>query len=116
MPTIWHNPRCSKSRQTLQLLQERGLEPTVRRYLEDSPAAMEIEEVLRMLGLEPRQLMRRREAPFAELALKDPSHDRAALVQAMADHPVLIERPVVIHDGKAALGRPPDAVLSLFDR
>ena len=114
MPTIWHNPRCSKSRQTLQLLEDRGLTPTVRRYLDDPPTAAELDAVLTQLGIEPRKLMRRREAPFAALNLADPSHDRAALLQAMADNPVLIERPVVLHEGRAALGRPPEAVLEIL--
>jgi len=114
LPTIWHNPRCSKSRKTLELLKAAGIEPTIRRYLEEPPSAEEIDAVLTMLGRAPPELMRRREAPFPELDLAHPSHDRAALIQAMATNPILIERPVVIHRDKAALGRPPESVLELF--
>ena len=110
---IWHNPRCSKSRQTLALLQERGIEPTIRRYLDDPPSRAEIEDTLRMLNLEPRELMRTKESIYRELELGDVD-DRAALVTAMSEHPKLIERPVVIRGGRAALGRPPEAVLELL--
>lgn len=111
---ILHNPRCSKSRATLQLLRERGIEPEVVLYLEQPPSADELEGLLQALQLEPRQLMRRKEAEYAELGLGDDSLDRDALVRAMAEHPRLIERPIVIHGGHARLGRPPEAVLELF--
>ena len=112
--TIWHNPRCSKSRQTLALLRERGIEPEIVEYLKTPPAAGEIEAVLDKLGMEPRDLMRRKEAAYREAGLDDPSLGRRPLVEAMAAHPVLIERPVVLAAGKAALGRPPESVLAIL--
>ncbi len=113
---IWHNPRCSKSREALSLLEARALSPTVVRYLDAPPSAEEIERVLGLLRAEPRALMRTKEALYAELGLDDPSLSREALVAAMVEHPALIERPVVIRDGReAVLGRPPEAVLALLD-
>lgn len=111
---IYHNPRCSKSRQTLELLRSKGVEPEIREYLKSPPSPSEIEEVLGLLGMEPVDLMRRKEAPFKELGLGDGSKDRATLVQAMHDNPVLIERPIVIANGKAAIGRPPEDVLKIL--
>ncbi|WP_193170917.1 arsenate reductase (glutaredoxin) [Nisaea nitritireducens] len=111
---IYHNPRCSKSRQTLELLRSNGVEPEIREYLKSPPSAAEIEELLGLLGMEPVALMRRKEAPFKELGLGDSSKDRATLVQAMHDNPVLIERPIVIANGKAAIGRPPEDVLKIL--
>lgn len=112
--TIWHNPRCSKSRQTLELLRGRGLEPEVVDYLKTPPDAAGLAAVLDALGLEPRQLMRRKEAVYGELGLDDPKLDRHALIAAMVANPILIERPVVLAAGKAALGRPPEAVLDIL--
>lgn len=111
---IYHNPRCSKSRQTLQLLRDRGIEPRIVEYLKTPPDAAMLDEFLGKLGLEPRQLMRRKEAPYAELNLADESLDRATLIQAMVENPILIERPIVVTDGKVALGRPPEAVLEIL--
>lgn len=111
---IYHNPRCSKSRQTLELLRSKGVEPEIREYLKSPPSPSEIEEVLGLLGMEPVDLMRRKEAPFKELGLDNSSKDRATLVQAMHDNPVLIERPIVIANGKAAIGRPPEDVLKIL--
>ncbi len=111
---IWHNPRCSKSRATLALLEERGIEPEIVLYLETPPDADEIDRVLGLLGRAPRELMRRKEPEYRELGLDDPALSRAELIAAMAAHPRLIERPVVIRDGKAALGRPPEAVLEIL--
>lgn len=111
--TIWHNPRCSKSRQTLALLEERGVQPTVRRYLEDAPSATEIKAALAMLGLKAIDLMRTKEAAFKEQGLSaDMSED--VLIAAMAREPKLIERPVVFTGTRARLGRPPEAVLDLL--
>ena len=111
--TIWHNPRCSKSRQTLALIEEQGEKPVIRAYLEEAPTADELRDVLAMLGMEPRALMRTKEALYKELDLAK-VEQADALIQAMVDHPKLIERPVVIKDGKAALGRPPEAVLDIL--
>ncbi len=111
---IYHNPRCSKSRQTLQLLKDNNIEPEVVKYLETPPTKEELEKILDLLGMEPRELMRRREKEYKELGLDDPNLSRDQLIQAMVEHPRLIERPIVIKDGKAALGRPPEKVLELL--
>ncbi|WP_350332812.1 arsenate reductase (glutaredoxin) [Coralliovum pocilloporae] len=111
--TIWHNPRCSKSRQTLALLQEKGLEPDIVTYLETPPSVDELKAVLSLLDLSPRQLMRTGEALYKELGLADASDD-GALIDAMVANPKLIERPVVIANGKARLGRPPEQVLEIL--
>ncbi len=109
MAVIWHNPRCSKSRQTLALLEE----PEVRLYLKDPPDAAEVTEALRLLDIPAIALMRRGEAVFKELGLSKDTQE-ATLIAAMAAHPILIERPVVFANGKAALGRPPEAVLAIL--
>lgn len=112
--TIYHNPRCSKSRQTLALLRERGVEPRIVEYLKTPPDAAALEDILARLGVAPRGLMRRKEAPYRELGLADPGKPRAELVRAMAEHPILIERPIVLAGGRAALGRPPEAALAIL--
>lgn len=112
MTTIWHNPRCSKSRQTLALVEEKG-PVTVRKYLEDAPTEAEIREVLELLSIPAIDLMRNGEAEFKERGLSiDSSEDE--LVAAMVAVPKLIERPVVIADGKARIGRPPESVLEIL--
>lgn len=111
---ILHNPRCSKSRQTLELLRERGLDPQVQEYLKHPPTEVELDDILHRLGLEPRQLMRRKEAEYRDNGLDNPDLSREALIAAMVRHPRLIERPIVIRDGKAAVGRPPEAVLEIL--
>lgn len=111
---IYHNPRCSKSRQTLALLQAQGIEPEVVEYLKTPPSATELQTILSLLGLSARQLMRCKEALYTELNLADESLAEAQLVQAMVDHPKLIERPIVLANGKAALGRPPENVLTII--
>lgn len=111
---IWHNPRCSKSRGTLELLKEHGLEPTVVDYQKNPPSAAEIERALQSLGLQPRELMRKGEAAYAELGLDDAKLTRRQLIEAMAAHPLLIERPIVFANGKAAIGRPPENVLAIL--
>ncbi len=113
--TIYHNPRCGKCRQTLELLRGRGLEPEIVEYLETPPDAAELERILGLLGLEPRELMRKKEDAYKAAGLDDENLDRAALIQGMVDNPVLIERPIVIANGKAALGRPPENVLDILD-
>ncbi len=112
--TIWHNPRCSKSRQTLELLRGRGCEITQRRYLDDPPDADELREALCKLDLPALALVRRQEAAFRETGLSADS-DEASLIAAMAAHPILIERPVVFAGGRAALGRPPESVLEILE-
>ena len=112
--TIYHNPRCSKSRQTLALLEERGIEPTVVQYLETPPDAPTLKGLLNKLGLAPRELMRRKEAAYKENGLDDPAIDDDALIAAMVSNPILIERPIVVSGSKAALGRPPERVLEIL--
>lgn len=111
---ILHNPRCSKSRATLQLLQERGLEPKIVPYLEQPPSAEELRSILGKLGLRPRELMRTGQPEYQAQGLDDPGLDDRALIKAMVATPILIERPIVLHGGKAAIGRPPEAVLDIL--
>jgi arsenate reductase len=111
---IYHNPRCGKSRQTLQLLKDQGIEPEVIEYLKTPPSAQELDDILQKLGMEPRELMRKKEAEYKANGLDDAALDRQALIQAMVSHPILIERPIVIAGGKAALGRPPEDVLAIL--
>lgn len=110
---IWHNPRCSKSRQTLALLEENGHAPQVRRYLDDAPSEAELRAAAVALGVSPMAMMRTKEAEFKELGLSRDSADDA-LFAAMAQVPKLIERPIVFADGKAAIGRPPESVLDIL--
>ena len=112
--TIYHNPRCSKSRATLKLLEERGIAPEIVEYLKTPPDAATLDELLTKLGLEPRNLMRRKEAPYRKNGLDDEGLSREALIAAMVADPILIERPIVVSGGKAALGRPPEAVLDIL--
>ena len=112
--TIYHNPRCSKSRETLQLLKDKGIEPDVVEYLKDPPDAATLDALLRKLGIEPIELIRKKEAPYAELGLEQKQHDRKALIDAMVAHPVLIERPIVVKGKQARLGRPPEKVLEII--
>lgn len=112
--TIYHNPRCSKSRQTLALLEENGVAPETVLYLQDPPDAATLTDIIAKLGLATaRDLMRKGEAVYKELGLTDVT-DEAALIQAMADNPILIERPIVLNDGKAKIGRPPEGVLEIL--
>lgn len=112
--TIYHNPKCSKSRETLQLLTARGLKPRVIEYLKTPPSPAQLQKILELLGLEPRALMRRQEPEYAQAQLDDPGLTRAALIAAMIEHPKLIERPIVLANGKAAVGRPPENVLKIL--
>jgi len=112
---IWHNPRCSKSRQTLSLLESAGVAPTVRRYLEDPPAAEQIRAVLTALAIEPWELVRMGEEEAKTLGLKDWPHERDRWIAAMVANPRLIQRPIVItDDGRAVIGRPPENVQGLL--
>ena len=112
MTTIYHNPRCSKSRQTMGLLQERGIEPQIIEYLTHPPTVEELKSILSMLGKGPRDIMRKKEAK--EAGLDDAALDDEALIRGMVDNPIVIERPIVINDGKAAMGRPPESVLEIL--
>lgn len=114
MFTIYHNPRCSKSRQTLSLLEENHIQPEVVLYLETPPSASDIKTLLGKLGMTPRQLLRTGEDAYTESNLSDPSLSDAQLIAAMAAHPKLIERPIVVKGNKAVLGRPPENVLGLL--
>lgn len=113
--TIWHNPRCSKSRQTLQLIEDRGVQPTIVEYLKAPPSESELSDALNALGLSPRELMRKKEAPYEELSLADEGLSRDELIAAMVQNPVLIERPLVFRGERAVIGRPPENVLELLD-
>lgn len=112
--TFYHNPRCSKSRQALELLRARKIEPEIVEYLESPPSLAELDRILKLLGMEPRALMRKQESIYEDLALGDESLDRHSLLQAMIEHPILIERPIAVGDGRAALGRPPENVLDVI--
>lgn len=112
--TILHNPRCSKSRQTLQLLHDRGIRPTIVEYLREPPSVNELADLLELLELAPRQMMRRKEAIYGELGLDATELDDKRLIEAMHRHPILIERPIVIAGGEAAIGRPPENVLTIL--
>ena len=114
MVTIYHNPRCTKSRQTLQLLAARGIEPTIVEYLEEPPSAGELKSILKKLGLRPRDLLRQGEARYAELKLKERALSEDALIELMVENPILIERPIVVSGNKAAIGRPPEKVLEIL--
>lgn len=111
---LYHNPRCSKSRQTLELLRRQGVEPHIVEYLKNPPGRAELEEILDRLGLEPRQLMRSKEPEYMEVGLDDPTLDRDTLIDAMVRRPKLIERPILLANGRAALGRPPEQVLEIL--
>ena len=111
--TIYHNPRCSKSRQTLELLEERGVELNIVRYLDQPPSEEELRLVLTRLGIGPRDLMRTGEAVYSELGLDDASLSDDDLIRAMLENPILIERPIVVNGDKAAIGRPPSQVLDI---
>jgi len=111
---LYHNTRCSKSRGALELLEARGLQPEVVYYLETPPPPAELRELLRMLGIGARGLLRTGEPEYAELGLDDPALGEDALIDAMAAHPKLIERPVFVHGGRAVIGRPPERVLELL--
>jgi arsenate reductase len=112
--TLWHNPRCSKSRNAAALLEEKGVEAEVVKYLDTPPTKEEIKELLKMLGISARELMRTKESIYKELGLKD-VEDEEKLIEAMAENPKLIERPIVIKDGKATIGRPIENIIELLD-
>jgi len=111
---MYHNPRCTKSRQTLQLLKEQGIEPDIIEYLKTPPSRQTLSEILEMLAMEPRDLMRRKEAVYKEMHLDDPRLSHDELLAAMVANPILIERPIVVNGKRAAVGRPPENVLEIL--
>lgn len=111
---IYHNPRCSKSRNAVALLEEKGVDAEVVKYLDTPPSKEELVEILKMLGISARELMRTKEDIYKELGLKDVS-DEDVLIEAMVTNPKLIERPIVIKDGKAAIGRPIENIIEILD-
>jgi len=111
---IYHNPRCSKSRQTLQLLQQQGIEPEIIEYLKTPPSAEELDDILQKLAIEPRELMRKKETEYKATGMNDEALDRKALIKGMVSTPKLIERPIVLANDKAAIGRPPENVLTIL--
>jgi arsenate reductase (glutaredoxin) len=113
-PTIYHNPRCSKSRATLALLEERGLDPLIVDYLKAPPSAVELQDILKKLKMAPRDLMRKGETVYKELGLADEGLTDEKLIRAMTENPILIERPIVVSGAKAKIGRPPESVLDIL--
>ncbi len=112
--SIYHNPRCSKSRQTLELLRDNATEPQIIEYLKTPPDAATLGQLLDMLGLQPRELMRRKEKEYKASGADNPDLSREELIELMVRFPKLIERPIVVSNGKAALGRPPEQVLDIL--
>lgn len=110
---IYHNPRCSKSRQALELLREHGVEPEVVEYLKDPPTAARVRELIELLKLPPHALLRPKEAPYEALGLSQKS-SKSDVAKAIAEHPILLERPLVVIGKKAVIGRPPERVLELL--
>lgn len=112
--TIYYNPECSKCRSALELIEGRGIRPTVVNYLETPPGAAELRRLVGLLGGDARVLLRRDEPEYASLGLGDPSLDAATLIDALIAHPHLLQRPVVVSNGKALIGRPPHVVLDIL--
>jgi arsenate reductase len=110
--TIYHNPRCSKSRQTLALLREHGIEPTIREYLKDPPNAKTVRSLVNQLGITPHEILRKKEAAYTEAGLSPDSSD-SDVIDAIEQFPVLLERPIVVCGKRAAIGRPPENVLPI---
>ncbi|HSG73179.1 MAG TPA: arsenate reductase (glutaredoxin) [Planctomycetaceae bacterium] len=111
---IYHNPRCSKSRQTLALIRAAGVEPEIVDYLNEPPSVEELDELLKKLRLEPRDIMRKGEAEYKDLKLKDRELGRDEALRILAEHPRLLERPIVVEGRNAVLGRPPENVKKLL--
>lgn len=114
MTVIYHNPRCSKSRQTLALLEANGEQPQVIEYLKTPPTPQTVTQLLKQLDLSPRELLRTTENEYKTFALKDSLHSDAELIALMCQYPKLIERPIVIKNNVARLGRPPENVLEIL--
>jgi len=111
--TVWHNPRCSKSRAAIQILEEKNCEIEIIKYLDTKPDVNQIKIILKMLGITPRELMRQKEALYKEMNLKEESSDEA-LISAMANYPKLIERPIIVKDGHAIIARPTDKIVEFL--
>lgn len=111
---IYHNPRCSKSRKTLEILNQQGQSPEIIKYLEAPPSTEEIKMILTLLNLDPRELMRKTETEYKENNMGDDSLTTDELIMLMHEHPKVIERPIVINNNKAAIGRPPESVLNIL--
>ena len=112
--TIYHNPRCSKSRATLKLIEEQGYAPLVIEYLKTPPSASTLKKLLKQLSMKPRDLVRKHESAYKEAGLDQSDKDNDAVIAAMVKYPILIERPIVVVDDKAVIGRPPENVLELL--
>jgi len=112
--TLYHNPACSKSRQTLQHLKDRGIAPEIIEYLKTPPSIHELKSILKLLNFKPRQLMRTKEAPYKALNLDNPEKSEEELIRALLFYPVLIERPIVIFNNRAVIGRPPEKVFDIL--
>ena len=112
--TLFHNPKCSKSRATLELLQNKGVEPLIVEYPKTPPNVETLEDILDRLDINPRDLMRKKEEPYGANNLDDETLESAELIQAIIDNPILMERPIVLAKGKAAIGRPPESVLDIL--
>jgi arsenate reductase len=111
---IYHNPRCSKSRATLQLLEEKGIEVSVIEYLKEPPDDIELRQLLDLLGISARELLRTGEAPYKQLDLGNPNKTEDDIIEAILKFPILMERPIVVTNGKARIGRPPESVLEIL--
>lgn len=114
MTTLYHNPRCSKSRQTLELLQARGISPEIVEYLKNPPSAEELDKILTKLGKEPQEILRTQEEIYEKLELKNKKLSRKEWIELIVKNPILIERPIFVTDEKAAIGRPPESVLEII--
>ena len=112
--TIYHNPRCSKSRKTLELLKEKGIEPNIVLYLENLLTTDTISNLLALLNMEPRELLRSSETEYKDLGLKDKNTTNGKLIEIMSKHTKLIERPIVVNNQRAVIGRPPENILELI--
>jgi arsenate reductase (glutaredoxin) len=113
MVTVYHNPRCTKSRETIQLLRDHGIEPRIIEYLKTPPSVAELKRLLTLLGLTPRELVRRKEPEYEKAGLNDNASD-AQILRAMVEHPILLERPIVVAGDKAVIGRPPQNALKVL--
>ncbi|NKB76199.1 MAG: arsenate reductase (glutaredoxin) [Gammaproteobacteria bacterium] len=114
LTVIYHNPRCSKSRATLKLIQEQGIEPDIVLYLQDSPDAQTIRSITKTLNCSALQITRTSEALYTELGLKDKNLDEESMIKILAKNPSLLERPIVLNNGQAVIGRPPENVLTIL--